>query len=73
MIEPCGRRMSGIGMLRTQAIFRLSMISTEKTLRLIIRNRTERIRGRHNIQQSRCVQPNEKRFTVRRIVGSGNL
>jgi hypothetical protein len=24
----------------------------------------ERIRGRHNIQQSRFVQPNEKRFTV---------
>jgi len=33
----------------------------------------ERIRGRHNIQQSRCVQPNKKRFTVRRIIGSGDL
>ena len=33
----------------------------------------ERIRGRHNIQQSRFVQPNQKRFTVRRIVGSGDL
>jgi hypothetical protein len=33
----------------------------------------ERIRGRHNIQESRTVQPNKKRFTVRRIVGSGNL
>lgn len=33
----------------------------------------ERIRGRRNIQQSRTVQPNEKRFTVRRIVGSGEL
>jgi hypothetical protein len=33
----------------------------------------ERIRGRHNIQQSRFVQPNKKRFKVRRIVGSGNL
>jgi hypothetical protein len=33
----------------------------------------ERIRGRHNIQQSRTVQPNAKRFTVRRIVGSGDL
>jgi hypothetical protein len=33
----------------------------------------ERIRGRHNIQESRTVQPNQKRFTVRRIVGSGNL
>lgn len=33
----------------------------------------ERIRGRHNIQESRLVQPNEKRFTVQRIVGSGDL
>jgi len=33
----------------------------------------ERIRGRQNIQESRFVQPNKKRFTVRRIVGSGNL
>jgi hypothetical protein len=33
----------------------------------------ERIRGRINIQESRSVQPNEKRFSVRRIVGSGDL
>src|SRR5215813_6281460 len=33
----------------------------------------ERIRGRRNIQESRFVQPNKKRFTVRRIVGGGNL
>jgi SnoaL-like domain len=33
----------------------------------------ERIRGRHNIQESRYVQPNKKRFTVRRIVGTGDL
>jgi hypothetical protein len=33
----------------------------------------ERIRGRHNIQQSRFVQPNKKHFTVRRIIGGGNL
>ena len=33
----------------------------------------ERIRGRHNIQQSRFLQPNKKRFTVRRITGSGDL
>jgi hypothetical protein len=33
----------------------------------------ERIRGRHNIQQSRFVQPNNKRFTVHRIIGGGNL
>src|ERR1700735_1535140 len=33
----------------------------------------ERIRGRHNIQASRTAQPNAKRFTVRRIVGTGDL
>src|ERR1700755_761549 len=33
----------------------------------------ERIRGRRKIQESRSVQPNTKRFTVRRIVGSGDL
>jgi hypothetical protein len=33
----------------------------------------ERIRGRQNIQESRRVQPNKKRFTVRRIIGGGDL
>jgi len=33
----------------------------------------ERIRGRQRIQLSRAAQPNQKRFTVRRIVGSGDL
>jgi hypothetical protein len=33
----------------------------------------ERIRGRHNIQKSRTVQPNQKRFTVQRMIGSGDL
>ncbi|OAF20016.1 nuclear transport factor 2 family protein [Bradyrhizobium neotropicale] len=33
----------------------------------------ERIRGRGNIQESRFVQPNKKRFTIRRIVGAGDL
>ena len=33
----------------------------------------ERIRGRRNIQESRFVQPNKKRFTVRRITGGGDL
>jgi hypothetical protein len=33
----------------------------------------ERIRGRHNIQESRRVQPNTKRFTVQRMIGSGDL
>lgn len=33
----------------------------------------ERIRGRGNIQITRAKQPSEKRFTVRRIVGGGDL
>ena len=33
----------------------------------------ERIRGRRNIRESRRLQPNQKRFTVRRIIGSGDL
>ncbi len=33
----------------------------------------ERIVGRHNIMASRIAQPNAKRFTVRRIVGTGAL
>jgi len=33
----------------------------------------ERIRGRQNIQASRVAQPNAKRFTLRRIVGGGNV
>ena len=33
----------------------------------------ERTRGRSNIQNQRAIQPNKKRFTVRRIIGSGDL
>jgi hypothetical protein len=33
----------------------------------------ERIRGRRNIQESRFVQPNKKRFAVQRMIGSGDL
>ncbi|HEY7664830.1 MAG TPA: nuclear transport factor 2 family protein [Xanthobacteraceae bacterium] len=33
----------------------------------------ERIRGRRNIQASRTVQPNKKRFSVRRIIGEADL
>jgi SnoaL-like domain len=33
----------------------------------------ERIRGRANIQLTRTLQPNKKRFTVLRIVGAGDL
>jgi ketosteroid isomerase-like protein len=33
----------------------------------------ERTRGRRDIQAQRSSQPNKKRFTVRRIMGSGDL
>jgi ketosteroid isomerase-like protein len=33
----------------------------------------ERTRGRRNIQKQRASQPSNKRFTVRRITGSGDL
>ncbi|MGH6711637.1 MAG: nuclear transport factor 2 family protein [Bradyrhizobium sp.] len=33
----------------------------------------EGIRGRRNIQESRTVQPNTKRFAIRRMIGSGDL
>src|SRR5580698_11095484 len=33
----------------------------------------ERIRGRKNIQLSRMLQPNKKRFTIRRVIGNGSL
>lgn len=33
----------------------------------------ERIRGRPQIQASRAAQPNRKRFTVRRIIGAGDV
>ena len=33
----------------------------------------ERTRGRSNIQDQRASQPNKKRFSIRRIVGSGAL
>ena len=33
----------------------------------------ERTRGRSNIQNQRASQPNKKRFSIRRVVGSGEL
>jgi len=33
----------------------------------------ERIRGRRNIQESRFVQPSKKHFTIRRMIGGGDL
>src|SRR6201997_5308850 len=33
----------------------------------------ERIRGRRNIQITRTIQPSKKRFSVRRVIGRGDL
>ena len=33
----------------------------------------ERTRGRRNIQNQRASQPNKKRFSIRRIIGTGDL
>jgi ketosteroid isomerase-like protein len=33
----------------------------------------ERTRGRRNIQSQRASQPSKKRFSIRRIIGSGDL
>jgi ketosteroid isomerase-like protein len=33
----------------------------------------ERTRGRENIQKQRASQPNKKRFSVRRMIGGGDL
>ena len=33
----------------------------------------ERTRGRRNIQSQRASQPNKKRFSIRRIIGGGDL
>src|ERR1700678_2947469 len=33
----------------------------------------ERTRGRYNIQNQRASQPSKKRFTIRRIIGGGDL
>ena len=33
----------------------------------------ERTRGRSNIRNQRASQPNKKRFTIRRIIGGGDL
>jgi len=34
---------------------------------------SERTRGRRNIQGQRASQPNKKRFSIRRIIGGGDL
>ena len=73
MIEPCGWRCSVIGMLRTRAISRSSMKSIARMPCFIIRNRASGSTAGTTFKKAEFVQPNKKRFTVRRIIGSGNL
>ncbi len=49
------------------------MKSTARMLCLIIRNRASRSAVGTTFKRAEFVQPNKKRFAVRRIVGSGNL
>ena len=72
MIKSRWQRCDAIGRLRTQTISRPSTTSIGRTPCSTIRSRVS-ARGRRNIQESRTVQPNKKRFTVRRIVGGGDL
>jgi hypothetical protein len=46
---------------------------TERSAVLEYPQSGERIRGPRNIQSSRTAQPNRKRFTLRRIIGVGDL
>ena len=73
MIEPCGWRWNAIGMLRTRAILRSNMKSIAKMLCFIIRNRASGSAVGTTFKRARFVQPNKKRFTVRRIIGNGDL
>ena len=51
----------------------LSTTYTERTRCSNTRNRASASGAGANIQASRTAQPNSKRFTVRRIVGAGDL
>src|SRR5450631_4451210 len=72
MIEPCGWRWSAIGMLRTRTISMSSTKSTARTLCLIIRNRASGSTAGTTFKRADSCS-HKKRFTVRRIVGSGDL
>ena len=54
-------------------ISRRSTGSIARTRCSTIRSRASASAGGGNIQSSRAAQPNQKRFTVRRIIGSGDL
>ncbi len=73
MIRPRGWRCSATGMPRDANDFEVEHEIYREDAVLDYPQSGERIRGRHNIQESRAVQPNKKRFTVRRMIGGGDL
>ena len=64
---------SPLGRLRRQTTSRLSTRFTERMRCSSTRNRASASAGGGRIQSSRAAQPNRKRFTVRRIIGAGDL
>jgi len=72
MIERCGRRCSAIGMLRTRVISRSSM-NLPRGCRADYPQSGERIHGPPQHSGEPDGSAKQKRFTVRRIIGSGDL
>ena len=63
----------GTGPRPTRTTSRRSTRFTATTRCSNIRSRASASAARRNIQASRAAQPNQKRFTVRRIIGAGDL
>jgi hypothetical protein len=67
VMTTCGSPCGATGRPPTPTTLRRSTKSTEYP------QSGERIRGRANIEASRVAQPSTKRFTVRRMIGGGDL
>jgi hypothetical protein len=73
MIKRSARRWISIGRRPMPTILKRSTSSIGEDAVLEYPQSGELTRGRRNIQGQRASQPSNKRFTVRRIVGSGDL
>ncbi len=73
MIEPCRRRWQRHWEASDASDFEVEHEIYREDAVLDYPQSGERIRGRRNIQESRFVQPNKKRFAVRRMIGGGDL
>ena len=67
------RHWISIGRLPMPTTLKLSTASITRNAVLEYPQSGERTRGRSNIQGQRASQPNKKRFTIRRIIGGGDL